>query len=229
MDKNEQKTEQRQKWNIAWRKIHCCARPYRDRIRPGMLKFSIRNAKFQFNSERFDYRGRESTDFCLSDALAFCIDKCTRHEKCALKILIKFIYINAVKLFRIACCLIPHTHVENWTVRSSSEIRREGETRKNIIFPIAWRKANIIELESPKMTRAQIKFNVIEVIVQMYMLNDPWRCPSLDASSLLAINKFKSFIFPRSSVMFSFFALKIAKESNSLLIDTKLPLSLGMR
>lgn len=64
--------------------------------------------------------------------------------------------------------------------RTLSDERLEGEDgsgkkRKHNISDCTGKQTslNSNESKSPKMTLARIKFNVIEVIVQMYMLNDP--------------------------------------------------------
>lgn len=124
--------KERNRNETLWCKaLGCCMWPYRSG--------SGRDVYFQFRFEMQNFNlttslscGRESTNTrfiwcpCI---LHKCVQRCP--EKCAPKILIKFIYINAVQHFRIAVW-----YADGVGRGSSTEGKRK---KNNTIFPIAWK------------------------------------------------------------------------------------------
>lgn len=118
------------------------------RIRMGCVRIRFRYEMRNFNLTTFLYLWADLPAFASTDAVAVWINV-QSNEKCAPKILIKFIYINAVQLF---CIVVWYASRGG---RGGGGWERNG-CNNNIIFPIAWKSQYHwiqISLKSPKWLR----------------------------------------------------------------------------
>lgn len=148
LSEKERRMSERNEKNAC--KIHCCMWPYQN----GSGWNECVCFQFGFEMRNFNLTTSLSRENITQFLFIRC--PCILH-KCAPKILIKFIYINAVQFFRI---VVWFARREVW---KGAQGKGKKEQQHNFRL---YEKANSIEFKHISNSPTQIKFNDIKVIVQ---------------------------------------------------------------